>query len=131
VSDLFNNREIALGIWMVALIVFAACFILKWCEHPLLPYLKLLLPILIPLLLSFIPIALVVWLLAYLNLWDFSVLKETIYWVIAIKILGQFFENESGMVLPTHLQQRVRLESPESLGMMTCILFVLLKKVFL
>lgn len=89
-SDLFNNREIAVGIWTVALIVFAACF--KVVRTSFAPIPKATLPILIPLLMSFIPTALVVWLLAYLKLWDLSVLKETIYWVIGTGIImfGKF-----------------------------------------
>lgn len=89
-DGLFNNREIAVGMWTVALIAFAACF--KVVRTSFAPIPKATLPILIPLILSFVPTALIVWLLAYLNLWDLSVLKETIYWVIGTGIImfGKF-----------------------------------------
>lgn len=50
------------------------------------------LQIIIPLLLSFVPSVLVIWLLASNDLWDLSVLKETIYWVIGTGIImfGKF-----------------------------------------
>lgn len=89
-DSIFNNREIATGVWLVALIAFAACF--KVVRTSFAPIPKAVLPILLPLILSFIPTTLVVWLLAYLNLWDLSVLKETIYWVIGTGIImfGKF-----------------------------------------
>ena len=89
-DGLFNNREIAVGLWLIALIVFATCF--KVVRTSFAPIPKAALPILVPLLLSFIPTTLVVWLLAYFNLWDLSILKETIYWVIGTGIImfGKF-----------------------------------------
>ena len=89
-DGLFNNREIAIGLWLMAVIVFAACF--KVVRTAFAPIPKAALPILLPLLLSFIPTASVVWILAYLNLWDLSVLKETIYWVVGTGIImfGKF-----------------------------------------
>lgn len=92
VSDLFNNREIAVGLWLTALIVFAASK--KVVRSSFADVLRAFLnpKIIIPLVLSFIPSVLVVWLLAHLNLWDLSVLKETIYWVVGTGIImfGKF-----------------------------------------
>lgn len=91
-SDLFNNREIAVGLWLIALIVFAASK--KVVRSSFADVLKAFFTpkIIIPLLLSFTPSVLVVWLLASLNLWDLSVLKETVYWVIGTGIImfGKF-----------------------------------------
>lgn len=91
-SDLLNNREIAVGIWLVALIVFAASR--KVVRSSFADVLKAFFTprIIIPLLLSFTPSVLVVWLLVSLNLWDLSVLKETIYWVVGTGIImfGKF-----------------------------------------
>ncbi len=91
-DGLFNSREIAVGLWLVALILFAASK--KVVRSSFADVLQALftLKIIIPLLLSFIPSVLVVWLLASLNLWDLSVLKETIYWVIGTGIImfGKF-----------------------------------------
>lgn len=91
-SDLFNNREIAVGLWLIALIIFAASK--KVVRSSFTNVLKAFfnLKIVIPLLLSFVPSILVVWLLAYLDIWDLSVLKETIYWVIGTGIImfGKF-----------------------------------------
>ncbi|MDZ7786185.1 MAG: hypothetical protein U5L95_03630 [Candidatus Saccharibacteria bacterium] len=91
-DGLFNHREIAVGLWLAVLIVFAASK--KVVRSSFVDVLKaFFMPkIIIPLLLSFAPILLVVWLLAYFNLWDLSVLKETIYWVIGTGIImfGKF-----------------------------------------
>lgn len=89
-DSIFNSREIATGVWLVALIAFAACF--KVVRTSFAPIPKAVLPIILPLIVSFIPTTLVVWLLAYLNLWDLSVLKETIYWVIGTGLImfGKF-----------------------------------------
>lgn len=90
-DGLFNNREIAVGLWFVVFLVFASTKIgrksfadaLRSAVTP---------KILIPLALSFIPTALVVVVLAYFDMWDLSVLKETIYWVIGtgFVMFGQF-----------------------------------------
>lgn len=91
-DGLFNNREIATGLWLIGLIIFAgskkvvrssSADVLRAFFTP---------KIVIPLLLSFIPTVLVIWLLAYFNLWDLSVLKETVYWVIGTGIImfGKF-----------------------------------------
>lgn len=91
-DDLFNNREIAVGLWLIVLIIFAASK--KVVRSSFADVIKsfLNLKIIIPLLLSFMPSVLVVGLLAYLNIWDLSVLKETIYWVIGAGIImfGKF-----------------------------------------
>lgn len=91
-DGLFNNREIATGLWLIVLIVFAASK--KAVRSSFADVLKALFTpkIIIPLILSFIPSLLIIWLLAYLNLWDLSVLKETIYWVIGTGIImfGKF-----------------------------------------
>jgi hypothetical protein len=91
-DGLFNNREIAIGFWLVVLIVFAACW--KVVRTSFVDVLKsaFIPKILIPLVLSFLPTALVVFLLAHFELWDMSVLKETIYWAIGagLVMFGRF-----------------------------------------
>lgn len=90
-DGLFNNREIAVGLWLVAFLIFAYAKVGRKSFADLLK--SALTPkILIPLALSFIPTALVVVFLAYFNLWDLSVLKETIYWVIGtgLVMFGSF-----------------------------------------
>jgi hypothetical protein len=81
-NDLFNNREIAVGIWLFAIAVFTACSkairasatdVLKAFFNPRL---------IIPLLASFLPTVALLGILAHFNLWELSVLKETIYWFI-------------------------------------------------
>lgn len=102
-SELFNNREIAAGIWLIAFLIFAYkkagreafADVLK---HALTP------KILVPLLLSFAPTALVVAVLAHFNLWDLSVLKETVYWAIGtgLVMFGRFTEVKSAKELYRH-----------------------------
>lgn len=91
-DDLFNNREIAVGLWLIALILFAASkkvvrqSFVDVLKHALMP------KILIPLVLSFLPTTLIVVVLTHFGLWDLSVLKETIYWVIGtgLVMFGRF-----------------------------------------
>jgi len=92
IDGLFNNREITIGIWLAAIIISALCW--KVSRSAIADVIKATfkLQIIIPLLLSFIPSALVVTVLAYLKLWDLSVLKETIYWVLGtgLAMFGSF-----------------------------------------
>ncbi|HZM64351.1 MAG TPA: hypothetical protein VFB59_04430 [Candidatus Saccharimonadales bacterium] len=90
-DGLFNNREIAVGLWLVAFLIFAYTKVGRKSFADVLR--SALTPkILIPLALSFVPTALVVAGLAYFDLWDLSVLKETIYWVIGtgLVMFGSF-----------------------------------------
>lgn len=99
-DELFNNREIAVGIWLLAFLVFAY---VKVGREPFVDVLKHALTpkILTPLFLSFVPTVLVVGVLAYYDLWDLSVLKETIYWVIGtgLVMFGRFTEVKSAKEL--------------------------------
>lgn len=81
-DGLFNNREVAAAIWLATLFILGLCWKVtrKGAADVLRALFKL--NLLIPLLLSFLPAALVVLVLAYLGWWDSSVLKETIYWFI-------------------------------------------------
>lgn len=100
-DGLFNNREIAVGLWFVAVIVFVATK--KGVRKSFSDVLgSALIPkILIPLVLSFLPTALIVAVLAHFGLWDLSVLKETIYWVIGtgLVMFGSFNDVKSVKVL--------------------------------
>jgi len=91
-EELFNNREIATGLWLLAFVVFAAYW--KVIRTSFVSVLKsaFVPKILIPFSLSFLPTALVVLALAHFGLWDLSVLKETIYWVIGtgLVMFGSF-----------------------------------------
>ena len=102
-NELFNNREIAVGVWLIVFLVFA---FMKVGREPFADVLKHALTpkILVPLFLSFLPTALVVAVLAHFNLWDLSVLKETIYWAIGtgLVMFGRFTEVESAKELYRH-----------------------------
>lgn len=96
-DSLFNNREIAVGLWLITLILFAASK--KVVRHSFADVLKhaLIPKILIPLVLAFLPTTLMVLVLAHFNLWDLSVLKETIYWAIGtgLVMFGSFVDVKS------------------------------------
>jgi len=96
-DNLFSNREIAVGIWFVVLMIYATSMktmrksfvdVLKSASTP---------KILVPLSLSFIPTVLIIALLSNFGLWDLSVLKETIYWVIGtgLVMFGSFNDVKS------------------------------------
>lgn len=88
---LFNNREIAVGLWLLTFLIFAYK---KVGAKPFADVTKSALTpkILVPLALSFMPTVFVVGVLAYFDLWDLSVFKETIYWVIGtgLVMFGSF-----------------------------------------
>jgi len=86
-DDLFNNREVALGVWAIGLLAFASSKELVRKSFADVLKSALVPKIILPLLLSFIPTALVVTGLAYFNLWDMTVLKETIYWAIGTALV--------------------------------------------
>lgn len=125
VTDLFNNREIAVGLWLMVLIVFAASK--KEVRSSFKDVLKAFFTpkIIIPLLLSFTPSVLVVWLLAYLNLWDLSVLKETIYCVIGTGIImfGKFNSVKD-------LKSLYRQTAKETLALVVLLEFIIWLYVF-
>lgn len=81
-DGLLNSREIAVGLWLVAIIVFAVSF--RVVRKSVVDVLNAFFTpkLFIPLVASFLPTILVITILAYLNWWDTSVLKETIYWVV-------------------------------------------------
>src|SRR5690554_2111505 len=96
-GGLFNNREIVVGLWLIVVIAFVAskegvrksfADVLRHATAP---------KLLIPLVLSFIPTTLIVIVLAYFGLWDLSVLKETVYWVIGtgLVMFGSFNDVKS------------------------------------
>ncbi|AHB42016.1 hypothetical protein RAAC3_TM7C00001G0150 [Candidatus Saccharibacteria bacterium RAAC3_TM7_1] len=124
-DGLFNSREIAVGLWLAVLIIFVASkkavrssfgAVLKTFFTP---------KIIIPLLLSFTPSVLVVWLLAYLNLWDLSVLKETIYWVIGTGII--MFGKFDGV---KDLKSLYRQTAKETLALVVVLEFIIWLYVF-
>lgn len=96
-DGLFNNREIATGIWLFALVAFGLSK--KVVREGIADVLKhaFVLKIMIPLLLSFLPSIVIVMILAHFGLWDLSVLKETIYWVIGtgLVMFGSFNDVKS------------------------------------
>lgn len=88
--EIFNNREIALGIWTLIVIILAvlkedirASFHHVWQAffHPV---------ILTPLGLLFAYIGIVVYGLSEVGLWDFSQLKNTILWCISVAAVSFF-----------------------------------------
>ncbi|MGD9872857.1 MAG: hypothetical protein AB7T27_01180 [Kiritimatiellia bacterium] len=86
-SDLFNNREIATGIWLVIVAIWAGqkdgiresfLKMFKTFRHP---------KIIIPVLLMVGYLWLEVFLLSQWELWNMSLLKDTIYWFILTGIV--------------------------------------------
>ena len=88
--DIFNNREIALAIWLLVAVVFAAspksvraAFQGLWqafCRKK----------ILMPLGMMAVYIALVVFGLHKIGLWDWGQLKNTILWSISVAAISLF-----------------------------------------
>lgn len=78
--DLFNNREIALGFWSLALLFFG--FSLKNLRESMFGVLRASLgaKIVTPVLLMAVYMSCVVFAFYYLNVWEFSLLKSTILW---------------------------------------------------
>lgn len=124
-SDLLNNREVAVGLWLIALIVFAASK--KVVRSSFADVLKAFFTpkIIIPLLLSFTPSALVVWLLASLNHWDLSVLKETIYWVVGTGII--MFSKFNGV---KDLKSLYKQTAKETLALVVILEFIIWLYIF-
>lgn len=80
--EVFNNREIASGIWL--LILFILMIKKKDVRQSLKGLLKTLLnkKILVSILLMFISTAMIVLILYYIHFWDISLLKDTIIWFL-------------------------------------------------
>lgn len=91
IKDLFNNREIAMGIWLIGFLIYI---------HPVKPikeFLKTVIPILLRkqfliffgVFISFLGFAL--YILNRVGFWDTSFTKDTVYWVlfVAIPIFGK------------------------------------------
>lgn len=81
-SDLFNNREIATGMWLAVAIFLGArnAGIRESCGHLFGSFWKI--KIVIPVLLMALHVGLSVLLLHRFHLWNMSLLKNTIYWFL-------------------------------------------------
>lgn len=123
-DGLFNNREIAVGLWLAVFLIFAYktagrksfADVLKSAFVP---------KILIPLVLSFIPTALVVAALAHFELWDLSLLKETIYWTI-----GTGFVMFGGFNKATGIKELYKHTAKETLKVVILLEFLIWFYVF-
>lgn len=89
-NEVFNNREISIVIWLLILTIFVSTK--KDMRKSLAGVVKAFFTpkIYMPLLTSLIPSILAIILLAYFKLWDFSMLKDTIYWVIGTGLVMFF-----------------------------------------
>lgn len=89
-QEIFNNREIAIGIWVI--IALAVVLISKSLRQPLLQFLKTAIPILfcrkfVVFYCVFIAFFLfAVDILKWATFWDSSMLKDTIFWVVFVEL---------------------------------------------
>ena len=90
VQEIFNNREIAIGIWVI--VAFLVVLIRKSLRQPLLQFLKTAIPILFCrkfvvfycVFIAFFLLA--VDILKWTAFWDSSMLKDTIFWVVFVEL---------------------------------------------
>lgn len=98
-NDLFNNREIATGIWLVIAAVFAGRS--KAVRESMAKVAKMFtnLKIAVPILLMAVYVGLEVILLKRLRFWDTSLLKDTLYWFLLsgfALLMNMIVEKEPG-----------------------------------
>ena len=90
VQEIFNNREIAIGIWL--LIALVAMLLIKSLRKIWVDFLKKILPILfckkfIVFYVVFVAfLVLVIQALKWTTFWDGSQLKDTIFWVVFVEL---------------------------------------------
>ncbi len=88
--DIFNNREIAIGIWLLAFAAFAVSIRSVRQSLPSLCKTLFCRQILIPLFLMFTYIAVIVLVLYETGVWTTSQLKNTLLWTFSVAILSTF-----------------------------------------
>lgn len=85
-QDIFNNREIAIGLWVIVVII-----LLLWTKSAR-EFLKTVLPILfckkfVVFYIAFLSyLAAVLYALNWAELWDLRLLKDTIFWVLFVEL---------------------------------------------
>jgi len=90
IQEVFNNREIAVGIWIV--ITLTIMLLCKSLRKPLMQFLKTAIPILfcrkfVVFYVVFITfLLLVLWILKWTTFWDNTLLKDTIFWVLFVEL---------------------------------------------
>ena len=88
--EIFNNREIAVGIWLFAFIAFAVSIRSVRQSLPSL-WLAIFHPkILTPLFLMFAYVAIIVFVLSAADLWNIKQLKNTILWTFSVAVVSMF-----------------------------------------
>ena len=88
--DIFNNREIAVGIWLLAFATFAVSIRSVRQSLPSLWNAIYCRQILIPLFFMFTYVAIVVFVLYDADIWSTNELKNTILWTFSVAILSMF-----------------------------------------
>ncbi len=90
IRDIFNNREIAIGIWLIIFLIWAIVKVRPFNEFSKVVSLffnkKIIVPYIVAVSYSILGISL----LAYLNLWEARQLKDTILW-FAVTMTATFF----------------------------------------
>lgn len=109
-SALFNNREIATGIWLVFAVVFAGRSKAFRESVAKLAMMFTNLKIAVPILLMAAYVGLEVILLKRLSFWDTSLLKDTLYWLLlsgSILLMNIIGEKETGKFFKEIILQSV------------------------
>ena len=88
--EIFNNREVAIGIWLLAFAAFAVSIRSVRASLPSLWNTLFCPQILVPLFLMFTYIAFVVLILFEAGIWNTIQLKNTIFWTFSVAILSMF-----------------------------------------
>ncbi len=88
--DIFNNREVAIGIWLLAFVAFAVSIKSVRQSIPSLWQTFLHPKILTPLFLMLVYVAAVVFVLFESGFWNTSQLKNTIFWTLSVAIVSMF-----------------------------------------
>ena len=88
--DIFNNREIAIGIWLLVFAAFAISIRTVRASLPSLWNTLFCSQILVPLFLMITYIAIVVLILSEAGIWSTIQLKNTIFWTFSVAILSMF-----------------------------------------
>jgi hypothetical protein len=98
-DSIFNNREIASMIW---LIIFAILVVSKSGRRSAFRSLSGLVRnffkwvIVVPLLSMILYMAILIFVLGIIGFWDVSALKDTVFWVLGVAIIGMFCANDVG-----------------------------------
>ncbi|RGD74493.1 hypothetical protein [Anaerofustis stercorihominis] len=85
-KETFNNREIAVGIWLI--IIFFIFIFYKPLRENLMNILKILFykKFIIFYVIFLIFLLFIIWILKYFHFWNISMLKDTIFWVMFVEL---------------------------------------------